>query len=374
LASGTKSFVFNQEDNWKYKNFFSNVKFEEDQLIFLPNSNSLFFTSSLDSHEEKTIWHLLTARCIIPQNTKLIFKIFASDVDEAVVFLGGKQERIKIDEFLKNEKDFSTKLQIFDQLDITVLENPSNVPLFNLEGRYLWLCIEGINYSSKDLIKIKEIKVEFPKISFVEYLPELYQNLPNDSFMLRFISIFQSIYLEVEEIIDNIPSNFEPFCANKEFISWICDWFSIEETMWSDNELKFFICDAIKIFKKKGTRQSVFNIINKYIKCDPIIIEKFSISDNKFYKKEKKIVDKLFGDNNFVFTIILHESYIENEIKYAGILKLIRSIVPISAICNLVTLTNNIFLDNHCYVGVNSCISNSYVSKYRLKESVMIVH
>ena len=37
--------------------------------------------------------------------------------------------------------------------------------------------------------------------------------------------------------------------------------------------------------------------------------------------------------------------------------------IPIDTICNLVILTDNIILGVHCYMGVNSYISNTYVQK-----------
>ena len=68
----------------------------------------------------------------------------------------------------------------------------------------------------------------------------------------------------------------------------------------------------------------------------------------------------------------------ENEIKkgddYANVLNIIKNNAPINAVCNLVVLTNNISLGCHCYIGLNSYISNGGMQNLRSKNSIMIVN
>ena len=241
-------------------------------------------------------------------------------------------------------------------------ENPHNVPLFNLKGRYLLFCIEAVNYSDNP-IEISELKINFPIISFIDYLPEVYQSVPRDSFMSRFISIFHSLYLDVEEVIDNIPENFDPLYADKKFIFWICSLFGIDASIWNQDDIKDIILNMIKIFQSRGTRASVVDSVKRYVKCEPVVIEKFRIIKNTYYKIEKELVDKLYGNNNYYCTVILKESDVNDTRTYTNLLKIISKSMPIDAICNLVLLTNNIILGHHCYLGLNSYISNTYVQK-----------
>lgn len=375
MSLGTKSFVFNKNSDWKRNNYSYGTKIKDNFLCFLSdnNSNSAFFSKCLDSTEFGMSWGVLKTKFYINQNCKIIFRVFASDSKDVIAYLSENAEKINIDKFLRSNSNFNTKFEFFDKIDAIKFENPKCVPLFSLKGRYLWFCIEISGFSEEPVI-LKEVEITFPLVNFVKFLPEIYQSFSPDSFMNRFISIFQYIILETETIIDNIPEKFEPLYTNKEFLSWICKWFDINNMIWEENKLRYLINDMINIFKSKGTKNSIIKMIEKYTGYSPMLIEKFKIINNEFYKTEQKLIDKLFGQNNFFFTVIMNENEIKKGDDYANVLNIIRNNAPINAVCNLVVLTNNISLGCHCYIGLNSYISNGGMQNLRSKNSIMIVN
>lgn len=375
MSLGTKSFVFNRNSDWKKNNYSCGIQIKDNYLCFLPdnNLNSAFFSKCLDSTEFGMSWGILKTRVYMNQNCKVIFRVFASDSKDIIAYIGEKTEKVNIDKFLRGNSNFNAKFEFFDKINAVKFENPKCVPLFSLKGRYLWFCIEVIGFA-KELIKIEEIEISFPLVSYTEYLPEVYQAAMPNSFMNRFISIFQYILLETENIIDNIPEKFEPFYTNKEFLSWIAGWFNINEMIWEENKLRYLINDMIDIFKSQGTKNSIIKIIEEYTGYKPIIIEKFKIINNDFYKTEQKLVDKLFGQNNFFFTVIMNKNEIKKSDDYANVLNIIKNNAPINAICNLVVLTNNISLGYHCYIGLNSYISNGCIQNSMSENSIMIIN
>ena len=362
MSSGMKGFVFNKKLDWMYNCYSYNVFFEDDLLVL--GNKSFFFSHVLDSIELGNSWNNLEVKASIPENSKLIFRIFSSD--SKVVLISdpstGENNQVDIEECLSKNSNVNIKLNIFSSMNSLVFENPHDVPLFSLKGRYVVFCIEAISYS-KEPIKIEEIAINFPIVSFLQYLPESYQSFPNNSFMSRFISIFQSIYFKVEDIIDNIPEKFEPSCTDREFLYWILKLFHLDVSSVSESSVRMNMQNIMGTFKIRGTRKSIFGIVKEYISNDPIIIEKFRIISNDYYKIEKKMVDKLFGKNNYYFTVILREDDVKNKRRYANLLKIISKVVPIDSICNLVLLTDNIILGFHCYIGVNSYISNMYTQR-----------
>lgn len=362
MSSGMKGFVFNRNSDWEDgKSHSHGVSVSGDSVFF--KNHAFFFSRLLDTGENGMSWHNLIVRADIPMNAKLIFRIFSSDITNVVIpFKSGESSRINLNDFLRKNHDLEFKMSIFDSMNSLIFENPSEVPLFELNGRYLAFCIESINYSDVP-IKIDEIQINFPFTSFVRYLPEVYQNVPNDAFIHRFISIFQSMYLELDEIIDNIPERFEPSCTDLGFVHWICNLFNVDSSIYDEAHLREILKTMTHKFRSCGTRDSLKKLISEYIGDIPILIEKFRITNNDYYKLEKEIVDKLFGENNYNFTVVLRDSNVKNEQCYANLLKIIHENIPIDAICNLVILTDNIILGVHCYVGVNSYISNTYVQK-----------
>lgn len=375
LSLGTKSFVFNRNSDWKKHSYSYGTKVKDHCLYFLSEngSSSAFFSKCLDSNEFGMSWGVLKARTHVNPNCKVIFRVFASDSKNVIAYLGENAEKIDIDKFLRSSSNFNTKFELFDKINAVKFENPECVPLFNLKGRYLWFCMETIGYSEEPII-VEEVEITFPLVSFSEYLPEVYQSFPSNSFMNRFIAIFQYIILETEAIIDNIPEKFEPLYTNKEFLSWICRWFDINDMVWEESKLRYLLSDMVDIFKSKGTKNSIIKMVEKYTGYRPILIEKFKITNNKFYKIEQQLVDSLFGQNDFFFTVIMNENEIKKSDDYANVLNIIKNNAPINAICNLVVLTNNISLGHHCYIGLNSYISNDCMQNSRSKDSIMIIN
>lgn len=376
LPVNSKSFVFNRNSDWSLNSCSVLTEIKKDRLVFLPDNekSSVFFSKCLDSDELGTSWGILSVKLNSDQNSKLVFRLFASDSKEILTSTDGDLKKINIDSFLEGNSDFNTKIDLFDELKSLKFENRSYAPLFGLKGRYLWFCIESKKHSNNP-VEIEEMEITFPCTSFVEYLPEIYQSLPPDSFMNRFVSIFQKMYSDIESTVDNIPENFEPLYTNKEFILWICRWFNINSMAWDDSKLRYLIFNVLKIFKSRGTRKSILDVLEVYIGSKPILVEKIGILNNEFYEKRHEFVDKLFGENNFFFTVIATNRQISNDIEYANILKIIKNFSPLDAICNLVVLSDSISLGYHCYLGVNSYISNSYVKKdFNVSDSVMIVN
>ena len=63
---------------------------------------------------------------------------------------------------------------MFDSIGAKSFENPTDILLFGLKGRYLWFCLEIVSYESTPTV-INLLKIEFPQVSFVDYLPEIYR-------------------------------------------------------------------------------------------------------------------------------------------------------------------------------------------------------
>ena len=359
-----KGFVFNRKFDWEEgKSYSQDVVVSDNSISF--RGHSFFFSRLLDSNESGTYWSNLLVKSNIPANARLIFRVFSSDMKNVVVsFENNKDTRIDLDSFFEKEYNPELKLSVFNSMNCLTFENSKEVPLFELKGRYIAFCVEAINHFDT-CITIEELQINFPFNSFVQYLPEVYQNVPNSAFLHRFISIFQSMYLELEEIIDNIPEKFEPSFSDPKFINWICNLFDLDSSIYSEAYLRDALRNMTSEFMSYGTRNSLVKTICSYIHDDPILVEKFRITHNDYYIIEKELVDKLFGGSNYNFTVILKETDIKNEKCYADLLKIIHERIPIDAICNLVILTDNIILGVHCYIGVNSRISNSYVQRAR---------
>lgn len=365
MASGAKSFLLNRKSDWQYNSIINNLELKNDMLISQNKNgeNGVYIAGPFDSMEFETVWHRLRINVDLPSGAVYKLRIYASDRPEVLV--PSKESRglgrINLNEYLSNDKiDVHRKVDLFDDIGAKCYKNPNDVILYDFKGKYLWICLEFINYDQKP-IKVSSIKIEFPKVSFIDYLPEIYKEEENNSkFLERFIGIFQSIYVDLEDKIDYTAIKYDVDRTTKDFLSWIGDWLSIKNaSIWSEEKLRKLIKEAIKIYKMKGTKRAVAKMVKEYLGIEPIIVEQFDVKENMYYHKQKEVVEKLFGDNGYVFTVMVPQAYIKDTESYVELLRVINEVKPVDSICNLVVLSDQIYLDNHCYVGINSFITNT---------------
>lgn len=361
MAFGIKYFVLNKSSDWKERSVIDNLHFDEDKLISNANTDKgVYISASFDSLQSENIWHRLRLEANRPQNVVIQLKLYASD--SLYSMIPGKtefgDEEVLIDDYLLDDNvGIDDKIKLFDYLGAKEFENPNDLVLFEFRGRYMWICLEITNYN-KNIAKISEIKLEFPGFSFVDYLPQIYRGNDKNSFLSRFLFIFQSLYTDLEDEIDKMPNLFDPIHVNEEFLSWITEWFSIKDRyIWGEEKLRLLLCNAIDLYKIKGTKESIKRIVEIYIGETPIIIEQFEVIENEYYKKSKKHIENLFGNNSYTFSVIIKTDKQITSDMYLELLKIINRFKPIDTICNLVVLNNEIYLDYHCYLGLNSYIS-----------------
>ena len=195
----------------------------------------------------------------------------------------------------------------------------------------------------------------------MDYLPEYYRkNSERNSFLERFIGIFQSIYVDLEDEIDYTPTRFDVDLTNKDFLSWICEWLSVKDAaIWGEKRLRKLVKEAIKIYKMKGTKRAIAKIVQEYVGIEPIIVEQFDVKNNMYYDIQKDIVENLFGDNGYIFTVMIPEAYVKDNESYVELLRVINGVKPVDSICNLVVLSDQIYFGHHCYMGINSFITRN---------------
>ena len=109
----------------------------------------------------------------------------------------------------------------------------------------------------------------------------------------------------------------------------------------------------------KGTKRSISKIVEEYLGIEPVIVEQFDVKNNMYYHSNKEIVEKLYGDNGYVFTVMIPQAHVKDSETYTELLRIINSVKPIDSICNLVVLNDQMYLDSHCYLGINSFITKN---------------
>jgi phage tail-like protein len=122
------------------------------------------------------------------------------------------------------------------------------------EAKYLWC---GALFSSEGLGTpvVSQLRVEFDYPSYARYLPAIYHDRAKcDDFLERLLSLFESIFDDVEQEIDSLPKLFDPRVAPKEFLPWLAGVLGLElDDNWSEANQRKIIAEIFRLHGRRGT-------------------------------------------------------------------------------------------------------------------------
>jgi len=144
--------------------------------------------------------------------------------------------------------------------------NPEDALLDDAEGQYLWVKIElvGNEFSSP---RIDHFRAYFPRQSYLRYLPAVYQEDERSAaFLERYLSLFESAFLDVEEEIESSSKYLDPEGIPSDHLLWLASWLAAEaDDTWSDPAVRTLIHRAPELYKKRGTAEGLLEMIRIYL-------------------------------------------------------------------------------------------------------------
>ena len=362
-----------------------------------------YYAKVLDSGIEKCQWHRLSTVSEFPE--KSIFEIyyFASD---------DNSKKEGYENILKEEKISLQKKR--EKLEKYMVENdikwehdhnnsPGDMLFQNANGRYLWIKIEMATYDENIHPKLKEVKIIYPRISYLRYLPAIYQeDSKSKEFLERFLSLFESVFYDLETNISHLYKYFDPKSVPPEFLSWLGSWINraLEEE-WDEDTQRRFISRAFELYKSKGTSDGIKKSIELYLNCEeepnkvaiteyqemikPMIltengmvalgvntllfekpIQKFKLGSDAILGKTA-LWDSAQSEEAFhtsiaySFTVILNLTQEEREKYEKGLIKLIEEEKPAYTSCTLRFANDSREMGLWTYVGVNSKVDDYHL-------------
>lgn len=336
MPAESKHFLLNRAADWQGFGEFTDGHFENDCFIC---QQGIYCSHALDTGEGQMTWNRLRLTATLPRNALVTLYILTSDtrVIAEQESLQARFDRIK-----------QTQEPIY---------NPVDLPLYAYQGRWLWFALE---IQSPQPVIFQAMQIEFPRAAFASYLPEIYRREGRNSFIARFMMIFQSIYLDIEQQIDRTPALLDPVCAPLPFLQWLGEWFSLTDIeQWETNRLREFIRQIAAIYRIKGTEKSIYKVVEAYAEVKPILIEQRTAVTDKTQPEAVQQLQQLYGSTPYSLTVLLPAGFTAENGSYTRIKRLIDQVKPAELRLNLVMLQNTFALGTHCYLGINSYLAEN---------------
>lgn len=217
-----------------------------------------FITTALDSNIERCQWHRVLLNATVPERTSLQIESFTSDKPVNVVALPD------------SSVDWQPcMLTGDDDPDCLIQSGP---------GQYLWLRLT-LRSGGRASPELRWMKVFFPRASYLQYLPAVYQE-DDDSrhFLERFLSIFQTEFDALDRRIDQLWQLFDPDSVPRQHLEWLAGWLAlIINPEWTEAKMRQMLKDAFLAFGRRGTVAGLERVIQDYACVQAKILEHFRL-------------------------------------------------------------------------------------------------
>ncbi|WDD36381.1 phage tail protein (plasmid) [Nostoc sp. UHCC 0926] len=316
-----------------FKTVFDSTIPDQQKYQELPTGS---FKTVFDSTIPDQQWHKFILEGEIPQNTQI--KVYYSITDS---------------KWQRAEPYFEPLINPSDALILGNKEIPSP------KGRYLHLKVEFIGTEHQTPI-LKSLRVVFPRLSYLRYLPAVYQeDEKSRDFLERFLSLFETFLGKLEGEIDHIVRYFDADVVDEDFLPWLSTWLAIAtDENFTQEQLRNLIRKAPQLYKQRGTREGIAATVELFTGDRPLIIEYFQLEESDTNEQVNEILKKeYFSDNEvFRFWILLSPFQVNSEIELQTIQRLIEADTPAYTEACIKLLQPWISLDKESYLGFNSCI------------------
>ncbi len=258
-----------------------------------------FVTTALDSRLEKCHWHRVLLDASIPSAQ-------TSMADSPLRKAEARAGSIEIESYTSDVKpgdDWLPPEENWERCLLSAEDNPDCL-VQSGPGQYLWLRLT-LRSNGIATPVVKGIKAFFPRVSYLRYLPAVYQEDPESRLFLdRFLSIFQTELDNFDQKIDNFWQMFDPASVSETNFEWLAGWLALviepeslveargleclppvrcqpppacprpesvtaptrsnEHLTWSMEKKRQMLGDAFRLYQQRGTAHGIEQLIKDY--------------------------------------------------------------------------------------------------------------
>ena len=215
-------------------------------------------TTPLDSKIERCQWHRIALKAVVPEAASIEIECFTADV------LAPRDANIESQLNALNKKVSDPKFSQWTACTLSGDTDPDCLVQCK-PGRFLWLRLtfrsDGLRSPS-----LHWIKVYFPRASYLQYLPAIYQEDEESRlFLERFLSIFQTAFDHLDQRIDLLWQMFDPASIEAKHLHWLAGWLALTiNPEWPEAKLRDMIKKTTTAYRLRGTKAGLEQAVKDY--------------------------------------------------------------------------------------------------------------
>lgn len=324
--------IYAIKNNRFRKAFIEGFEINEDNSISsFPSTYNMVVLKPIDAINPDTTWGRLSFTAQVEGNEAYLVYVAASNdyiTPEEETAYGYKKMLSAL------------KCQRFVQQD--------DFLLYGFKGRYLYICFAA---RGDGRVTLSNIKMDRQGDNFMQTFPMIYRE--ENSFFHRFMSVFSSIYNDMEVEIDSLPKILDIDTCAPELLPIYAGWMGIDvgEGFLEESVLRALVKEANRLNRMKGTKWCLERISEIILGERGIVVER-NIPTDTLTMEQLKDIDKLYGESLFDVTILI--SKIMSEVQKAQLQYILDQFLPVRCKLHIVELSKTGTLDSYTYLDVNA--------------------
>ncbi|MBN1657587.1 MAG: phage tail protein [Anaerolineae bacterium] len=122
---------------------------------------------------------------------------------------------------------------------------------------------------------LEQIQLDYDHVTYLQHLPAIYGEDPAARQLLgRWLSLFESMFEDVEIEIGTLPALFDPAAAQPDWLPWLARWLDMElHEDWDVAAKRRAIASAFNLHRLRGTRRGLEAAVRRDTGLDVVIEE-----------------------------------------------------------------------------------------------------
>ncbi len=305
----------------------------KNSLVLNENERDHFvFLKPIDGLEDGARWGRMSCNLLLAEEQVCYIYIMATDMLNIVV---GEGKSVDLDEILYDpELSAFKKVTLLSEIGAKRFVNNSDVLLYDLKGRYLFIGIEILGSGSAS---IGNIRVGVRGDNFMGAFPQVYQE--RNSFFHRYMSIFSSIYNDISDQNDKLYEMLDLDKCSVELLEMYGSWFGIDLKggFLPEDVLRTIVKEAYQLNRMKGTKKALERILEIVLGDDGVLLEN-RLQDGRIFDVTVMVNRKLTVDLRHQLVLLLDQ------------------FKPIRTRIRLLQMEKEAVMDGNSYLDLNAAI------------------